>query len=416
MYKKNNTISSKKTKLILIIFIITLTANIVQSKQSFQPENGEKFSVSPKIDLKQINENITKEETGKIQLDINNPGANSKTITTQINIETPEETEIIAPGITKKNTTYTATYKTAPKESNTITIQIESEKEGNIAIDTTINYWPNQTTEKTKTIENSYFFTVSKEIKDNTKTNKNTTGNTTNGNTSPTNSNYLNFDNPLFILLLVSIVGLIISSMFYALKAGDNAEKNRSLGGLFSGFLKDKKDVIHIPKTFFTDFMETRSESQFRPESKDVETVYALSGTESDTIDTSHKLSSEQVVSKSSPQKVNYRTKQMIEHISQKREEKPKLIVKFHTHPRGTSKPSNDDLKAWKKVHEVIKEEWPGTTVLFGIHAFSREYNKPKNRKEPEVSGKTLVEWRSLTRDHSVKVYDKDGNPIKVVL
>ncbi len=412
--------NSKRNYLILLLLLLLLFNPVKGEKQQGPGEEDDEFSVSPKINLKTVNTNITNTEPGIIQLSITNPGGNEDTVVTEIKIPKTEGTEIEGPGIKLENEYYIAQYQTPPRESSDVEIRITSESKGSLLVNPAIKYWPLEEMDDYNQFSKSIIFNVNIE-EDNTTGDNNGTG----SNQSPGgatedngNSNFLISNDPMFILLLLSILGLITASIIFAYKSGQgnslDADDKIISGGILS--LGGSKDSLHIPKSIFTDFMETRAESQFRPGKEDVETIYALSGSDENKVDTKHKFSSGQIVTNSSDSTVDYRAKNIIEHISKKRDSTPEVIVKVHTHPRGTTDPSDKDLKSWKKVAKIIREEWPNTKVLFGVHAFSREFNSPKKRKDPQITGKTQVEWRSLTRDHRFKVYDAKGNSIRMIL
>jgi proteasome lid subunit RPN8/RPN11 len=172
-------------------------------------------------------------------------------------------------------------------------------------------------------------------------------------------------------------------------------------------------DAFHIPTGLVEDFMETRAESQFRPDETDVETVYALTGESASRADETHSFSSEQIVTTASSSQVRYRVGPIIQHVNRELAGRPSAIVKFHTHPRGTPQPSDQDRTSWRDIAEDFRDEWPNVRVLFGIHAFSREFDAPRSRAPPSSDG-YRVEWRSITRDHTARLYDERADPVEV--
>jgi proteasome lid subunit RPN8/RPN11 len=176
-----------------------------------------------------------------------------------------------------------------------------------------------------------------------------------------------------------------------------------------------RDDRLQIPSGFVENFIETRAESQFRPDEDDVETVYALTGSSSGRIDETHSFSSEQIVRKASSNRVRYRVGSIIEHITRERETSPEVLVKFHTHPHTTTRPSELDEETWERIADDFRDEWPSVRVLYGIHTYSTEFKKPKSRASPEVRD-GQIEWRSITRDHSARVFDEHADGVEVSL
>lgn len=175
-------------------------------------------------------------------------------------------------------------------------------------------------------------------------------------------------------------------------------------------------DGLQLPEDIVVNFMETRAESQFRPDEDDVETVYALTGETASRVETTHALSSAQVVSHVSPTKVRSNIQTTLTHIERERTATPSVLVQVHTHPHGIPRPSDQDQQTWHQMAETIDETWPDTRVLFGIHAFSREFPHPRARHAPSLMNNVEVEWRSITRDHTVRVFNRHANPVEVTL
>ncbi len=174
-----------------------------------------------------------------------------------------------------------------------------------------------------------------------------------------------------------------------------------------------KRQSIKKPTLIFLrniiDQMEIRVESVFRPNQKDVETAYALSGIK--VIDMLHKFTSSEVIKKATPLAVYTVTENKIKHILREREDVPEIIVDVHTHPNGIPELSDGDGNTIKKIAEIFKEKLPNTKIYFGIHAISEE--KLGRRKNPEVHG-NRIKWRSLTREHEVAFFDENCKPVRV--
>jgi proteasome lid subunit RPN8/RPN11 len=178
-----------------------------------------------------------------------------------------------------------------------------------------------------------------------------------------------------------------------------------------SKLLTTNNKVLFLPIRFIN-LMEIRAESGFRPNEEDVEIVYALSGSISNTVDVLHKLSSQTVVEESTEDHVISSVRGMIAHIIKERSGPPKLVVAVHTHPQGVPKPSEKDIRYFKNASETIKALIPGVNILFGIHAISSE--SIRERLEPTRTSKNTIKWCSITREHEVSFFMPDANPWEV--
>jgi hypothetical protein len=172
-----------------------------------------------------------------------------------------------------------------------------------------------------------------------------------------------------------------------------------------------EKNALLLPKRLIN-LMEIRAESAFRPKEEDVELVYALSGSSSVVPDTLHKLSSNTVVDKASPDHIVTSVNGMIEYILKERGDKPKLVVLLHTHPQSTSKPSKQDERYFDSATITVKSLCPGVEVVFGIHAVSSE--QIRERQETTKSSRNTIKWSSITREHEVSFYTSGVQPYEV--
>jgi len=170
-----------------------------------------------------------------------------------------------------------------------------------------------------------------------------------------------------------------------------------------------EKSLIFLRKVI--DQMEIRAESVFRPNERDIETAYALSGDH--VIDMLHKFTSKEVIKEATPMIIYTVTENKIKHIIEEREKMPKIIIDVHTHPNGIAEPSEQDCNTFKKVAKIFREKLPGVKIYFGIHAVSEE--KFGKRREPEVMG-NRIRWRSITREHEAAFFDENCKPIKIAI
>ena len=161
------------------------------------------------------------------------------------------------------------------------------------------------------------------------------------------------------------------------------------------------------------ELMELRAESAFRPNEKDVEIVYALTGLDPNMPDLLHKFSSNEIVARATPNNISYYTDTIIKHILEERGEKPKLLIKLHTHPDGSSQLSEMDKESNKSVSKQFKEAFPGVAVYFGVHSISKEAARMK-RISPSKESNNTLKWSSITRKHEVAFYTEDSKPKEV--
>jgi len=168
---------------------------------------------------------------------------------------------------------------------------------------------------------------------------------------------------------------------------------------------------IYLPASIISS-MEILAQGVFRPNEEDIEVVYALSGMDA-LPDMVHQFSTEMVVSESSPVGMGTFVPNMLKCIASERGSSPELLVQIHTHPGGSPKPSDLDLRFFRSTATMAKGYFPGVRVVFGIHAVTG--GTPRERRKPQVKG-NLVSWKSITHDHGVGFYDENGKRVNVVI
>ena len=167
---------------------------------------------------------------------------------------------------------------------------------------------------------------------------------------------------------------------------------------------------ISIPSSLINQ-MEIRVESVFRPKVQDVEVVYALSGQDG-MVDQLHKFSSNEVVAHATPEMISYVAEKMVEHIREERTDIPGLIIHAHSHPSGLPALSDVDKNSMPEVARRIRDIIPDAAVVFGVHAVSSEYRRP--RTPPERVSENRIRWSSITRLHEVAFFDEHARPVVV--
>lgn len=169
-------------------------------------------------------------------------------------------------------------------------------------------------------------------------------------------------------------------------------------------------DGFSIPSSLITQ-MEIRVESVFRPKEKDVEVVYALSGQDG-MANQLHKFSSNEIVAHATPEMISYFAEKMVEHIREERTDIPNLIIHVHSHPSGIPVLSDTDKENMPNLAKRMKEIIPNAIIIFGVHAVSSEFRRP--RMSPEKVSKNHLRWSSITRFHELAFFDEIARPMEV--
>lgn len=160
--------------------------------------------------------------------------------------------------------------------------------------------------------------------------------------------------------------------------------------------------------------MEIRVESIFRPGQPDVETVYALSGSNANFPDMLHKFSSNEVVMHSEQNRITTATEKMADHILKERAGLPKIIIIVHTHPDNVSELSGQDKSSMVHIARRLEELIPGAKVIFAVHAVSREMSG--TRTQTMKTGGNRIKWSSITRIHEIAFFNKNSEPIEMTI
>ena len=158
--------------------------------------------------------------------------------------------------------------------------------------------------------------------------------------------------------------------------------------------------------------MEIRVESGFRPDQNDVELVYALSGSKPNVPDMLHTLSSNTVVEEASENHIVSSVREMVEHIRHQRDNDIGMVVEVHTHPRSSSRPSEQDGRYFASAAQTIQRLVPDAQVLFGVHAMSGE--TATQRGQPVRVSRNTLRWSSINREHEIAFYSADTQPYEV--
>ena len=162
---------------------------------------------------------------------------------------------------------------------------------------------------------------------------------------------------------------------------------------------------------------EIMTEGVFRPGVDDVEVKYLMSGGRPDRVDRLHPLASDRIISEATPVSVVTNVGQMMEFVKRSGAGDAGLIVDLHTHPAsGVALPSDTDMKTWKSMAELLREEFPNARFLFGVHGVGAPAAAFLERTPPRKQGVNRLTWRSNTRDHEIALFNPDSSPVEVQL
>jgi len=188
-------------------------------------------------------------------------------------------------------------------------------------------------------------------------------------------------------------------------KERPHEEIRKELASSTGGFLLSSSLINQI---------EIRVESVFRPGQRDVEIVYALTGSRPDYPEMLHKFSSNEVVAHATPERISAVTDKMAEHILKERPDAPKIIVAAHTHPDAAAELSQQDKSSIVNIARRLRELIPATNVIFAVHAVSSE--SPRPRTNPMKIAGNRIKWSSITRTHELAFFNENSEPYEVTI
>ena len=142
-----------------------------------------------------------------------------------------------------------------------------------------------------------------------------------------------------------------------------------------------------------------------------------MSGARPDRIDRLYPLASDRIISEATPVSVVTNVGQMIEFVKRSGAGDAGLIVDLHTHPAsGVALPSDTDMRTWRSMAELLREEFPNARFLFGVHGVGAPAAAFLERSPPRREGVNRLTWRSNTRDHEIALFAADSSPVEVQL
>lgn len=89
-------------------------------------------------------------------------------------------------------------------------------------------------------------------------------------------------------------------------------------------------------------------------------------------------------------------------------DEPPKLIARFHTHPGGTVRPSEQDKKTAPAVKQSFEDAFGTDDFEFfhGIHALEEHGQNPKpDQRQSPSDSRGHIHWRGEQYRHKLAVY-----------
>lgn len=164
--------------------------------------------------------------------------------------------------------------------------------------------------------------------------------------------------------------------------------------------------------------MELRTESSFRPYQPDFESIYALTGDDSLTIDTLHSFASGSVVQDARPETVTPIVDEIIRQIAvERREQRPaQVAVIVHTHPApgNIAEPSTNDLRFFENAEKTMSDALNGCQFYFAVHAMSGDHLRSREPLAQSMGHR--LRWVSIYREHEVSFFDAQGLPKEVTI
>ena len=161
--------------------------------------------------------------------------------------------------------------------------------------------------------------------------------------------------------------------------------------------------------------LEIRVEAVFRPERKDVEVQYVLTGPQSNSPDKIHSLAADFIVPHADERSMEIQFGKVVESVRRERPEKTGLFIQVHSHPtNGIPEPSEADMETWRNVSSLLSKSFPRATILFGVHGVSRQHSDFIERTHPVNFSPNTLSWASNTRDHKIGFFSPSAKPYKV--
>ena len=161
--------------------------------------------------------------------------------------------------------------------------------------------------------------------------------------------------------------------------------------------------------------LEIRVEAVFRPNQKDVEVQYVLTGSHQNSPDKIHTLAANYIVEDADENSINIYWDEVVKSVRQERPEKMNLFIQVHSHPgNGIPEPSSADEDTWQNVSSYLSEAFPNAAILFGVHGVSDQFPNFIERTRPMNKSPNTLSWTSNTREHNLGFFSPSSTPCQV--
>ena len=148
---------------------------------------------------------------------------------------------------------------------------------------------------------------------------------------------------------------------------------------------------------------------------EDVEVRYLMSGERPNRVDRLHHLASSSIIEEATPLSVTVSVAGLVEFIRASGAGDAGVILDIHTHPSsGTAAPSKTDMRSWKRLSQVLAEEFPNIRFLFGVHGVGPQASELLEVTSPKRKGVNRLTWQTIFREHEIAVFAADSSPVEV--
>jgi hypothetical protein len=181
----------------------------------------------------------------------------------------------------------------------------------------------------------------------------------------------------------------------------------------------DRGTFVFPTHQHFMQMVATRGLNGAHP---NVETVYVLAGPTYTTPTDLFRLDDPDYYTTATRTKVSSYGRKMAEKVANcyPDGQAPKLLARFHTHPSGSTRPSDTDKGSAAKIASHFENAFGTSDFEFfhGIHAYSDHGGNPKPGERHDPSARSnVVSWRGEAYDHDLALYGrKFRNPKQVVI
>lgn len=150
--------------------LVNVTENVEETKGTTTVE--QKFRIGPTVVLRPVNDVITKDEDGLVELYIDNPSLNDVTLNVDARISVPSGIHVYGQDFAQTGAAGTAygTFSVPSGSARTISIDLKGDKVGSYTVHFSGLYWPGDNKDDYNPISLSHPFTVKEPSKNTTET------------------------------------------------------------------------------------------------------------------------------------------------------------------------------------------------------------------------------------------------------